>query len=58
MSVLPFAIIASFPARILFDGGNVDWLRVTHIVGVTGAMFLAMTFLWRAGLRAYSSASS
>ncbi len=55
-SILPFAVIVSFPTRALFQGFS--WPLVLHVVGVTVAALLAMGALWRLGLRAYASASS
>ena len=55
-SVLPFALITSFPARALFEQhpGTI----VLHMLVVTAALFLALQAFWRLGLRAYASASS
>ena len=51
-TVLPFGLMVSFPARILF--GDVQWQLLLHIAVLSGVVFL----FWRRGLRAYSSASS
>lgn len=56
VTCIPFAIIASYPARVLFEG--VTLARLAHIGGVILGMFLVMLWLWGKGLRAYSSASS
>jgi ABC-2 type transport system permease protein len=56
VSVLPLALIVSFPARALFDGPT--WTLVGHILGVTAASFAFMVWFWRRGLGAYASASS
>ena len=56
VSVLPFAVTASFPARILFEGPRPGLLL--HLAAVASGAFLAMLWLWRRGLRAYTSASS
>ena len=53
---LPFALVASFPARLLFDGPTLA--SAGYIVGVTAIAFLVAAGAWRLGLRAYSSASS
>ncbi len=56
VSFLPFALIVSFPALALFDG---TFGRVALHLGATCAAFFGIVLLaWRAGLRAYSSASS
>jgi ABC-2 type transport system permease protein len=54
--VLPFAVIASFPARILLDG--FDWKIVFHMFGITALFLVLLNVVWRLGLRSYSSASS
>ncbi|MBI4616225.1 MAG: ABC-2 family transporter protein [Planctomycetes bacterium] len=56
VSVLPFALIVSFPTRTLFEGISPGF--ALHMTGITAAAFAAMVFLWRRGLRAYASASS
>ena len=55
-TVLPFALISSYPVDSLFNG-EPGWTLI-HMVVVALAAFLAMNLFWRAGLRAYSSASS
>jgi len=55
-TVLPFCLMASFPARILLEG--VDLGLIAWIAGVTVLFTLVMLVFWSAGLRAYSSASS
>ena len=55
-TVLPFGLMVSFPARILFDG--VQWNILLHLATVTVALSVAVYLFWRKGLRAYSSASS
>jgi ABC-2 type transport system permease protein len=56
VSVLPFALIVSFPTRALFQGFQTSLLL--HMLGVTSVAFLMMVLLWRRGLRSYTSASS
>jgi ABC-2 type transport system permease protein len=54
--VLPFAVIASYPARILLEG--FDWQIAVHVLGVA-ALFVGIVIgVWTLGLRNYSSASS
>lgn len=56
MSLLPLAMVVSVPALALFEGA---WAwAVPAVLGATGTVFLAMSLLWRAGLRSYGSASS
>ncbi len=55
-SLLPFALIISFPTRVLFES-DVGGLAL-HVVLVTAGAFLALLAFWRLGLRAYASASS
>ncbi len=54
--VLPFAVMASFPARWFLEGGagGILW----HIGGVTLGLTVVAMVLWRLGLRSYASASS
>jgi ABC-2 type transport system permease protein len=55
-SILPFALIVSFPTRALFQQ---DVLPLAlHMLGVSAAAFLVLVVVWRLGLRAYASASS
>jgi ABC-2 type transport system permease protein len=54
--ILPFALIASFPARIFIEGFNVAIM--THLTLVTLGVWLTMLLVWKLGLRNYSSASS
>jgi ABC-2 type transport system permease protein len=56
VTLLPFALVASFPASLLFDG--LDWARLGHIALVTGLLFLFVLWFWNRALRSYSSASS
>jgi ABC-2 type transport system permease protein len=56
VTLLPFAVIVSFPTRALFEGDR--WPVVLHMVGVTAAGFLAVLAVWRAGVKSYVSASS
>jgi ABC-2 type transport system permease protein len=56
VSILPFALIVSFPAEALFEGFPLSIL--VHMLVVTAAAFGLLLFVWRRGVRAYSSASS
>lgn len=56
ISVLPFALMASFPARMFLE--KFDWLIAAHMLAVTVCFGFVLAGFWRAGLRAYSSASS
>jgi ABC-2 type transport system permease protein len=55
-SILPFALIVSFPTRALFEGSIGELLL--HMGAVTAAAFCVLVLLWKVGLRAYGSASS
>lgn len=56
VTILPFAVIVSFPTRALFEGFRAS--LILHMVAVTAAAFVIMKLLWNAGVKAYSSASS
>lgn len=56
LSVLPFALIISYPARLLFE--PFDYWKLIHLALVTAGMFATVLLVWRYALRAYSSASS
>jgi ABC-2 type transport system permease protein len=56
VTVAPFALMASFPARMLIDG--LDWWTLAHFAAVVAAFFGLLLLVWNLGLRAYSSASS
>jgi len=56
VTVLPFALICSFPARALFEGN--PWPVVFHLVGIASAAFVVALAMWRWGVRSYVSASS
>ncbi len=55
-TILPLALVASYPARILFEGA--DPVRLLELTAVTLGLSLLLAFVWRQGLRAYASASS
>lgn len=55
-TVLPFALIASFPTRLLIE--DFDWRILAHIFLVTGCLFAFTLWVWRRALATYSSASS
>lgn len=56
VSVLPFALISSFPTRALFDPDPLP--VVLHMLGVIAVMAVVANRAWSLGLRSYSSASS
>jgi ABC-2 type transport system permease protein len=56
VTILPFALIVSFPTRALFDGFSAG--LVLHMVTVTAGALIVMKVFWNAGVKAYSSASS
>lgn len=55
-TLLPFALIASFPSRIFLDG--FDAMTMLHLFLVSLSLWLLMLFVWKKGLQNYSSASS
>ena len=54
--ILPFALMASYPAKFLMEENQ--WHLLGVIFGVTTCFFLLVQVIWRLGLRNYSSASS
>ena len=54
--LLPFALIASFPARLFLE--KFDWPTFIHLAVVSIGLWIVMLFFWRKGLKVYSSASS
>jgi ABC-2 type transport system permease protein len=56
LTVLPLALVASEPARILFEGAS--GRELLQFGGVFVGMFALLGWLWGRGLRAYGSASS
>jgi ABC-2 type transport system permease protein len=56
VTILPFSLIASVPADVLFDG--LDLRTFLHVTVVTGLAFLFLVGFWRRALVSYSSASS
>ena len=57
VSILPFALMASFPTRILIEGDNMFPI-IIHMTLVAIILFFIMLFIWKRGIRSYSSASS
>ncbi len=55
-SILPFGIMASFPAALLLDGFK--WNIFIHFLDVLIGFSFLVNWFWNKGLRAYSSASS
>jgi ABC-2 type transport system permease protein len=55
-TVLPFALIASYPAHVLFEGPS--WGRVGQVVLVAAVGLGIVRWAWARGLRSYASASS
>ncbi len=56
VTILPFALIASKPAEVLFEG--VRWETLGHLALVTAVAFGLLVAFWKLALRAYSSGSS
>ena len=55
-SILPFGIMASYPATIFLEG--FDWMIVLQFFGVVLAFGVGMKWFWNKGIAVYSSASS
>ena len=56
VTAMPFCLMASFPARALFEG--LEWDVALHMAAVLAGFGVAIMLVWRSALRAYSSASS
>jgi ABC-2 type transport system permease protein len=56
LTALPFALLASVPAQVLFEGPK--WATFGLAVLVSCLFSLLVAIFWKQGLRAYSSASS
>lgn len=54
--ILPFALIASFPAKFFIEGFNKN--HFLHLVSVSLMLWIIVLLVWKKGLRSYSSASS
>lgn len=54
--ILPFGLIASFPARIFIEG--FDIYTFSHLTIVSFLLWITVLLVWRRGLKNYSSASS
>jgi ABC-2 type transport system permease protein len=54
--VIPFSVMASYPARFLLE--EFSWNVVFTIFGVAIVLFFVVLGIWKKGLRSYSSASS
>ena len=55
-SVLPIALISSFPSRLYLE--PFDWQILLHTLGVSAVFFTILILAWNRALRSYSSASS
>ncbi len=55
-TILPFSIMASFPAHVLFEGASPKILL--HMLTVFFIFVIIVNKFWQKGLNAYSSASS
>ncbi len=56
VSIMPFAIMSSFPARALFQENT--WEVAGYCVAVVLVLHFVMVKIWNFGLKSYSSASS
>lgn len=55
-SILPFGIMASYPAAVFLEG--FDWGKVSQFALVTLLFAVGMKWFWNKGIAVYSSASS
>ncbi len=55
-TIFPFIIMTSFPARWFF--GTLSWFEFSYAVGLSLLFLFITLFIWKKGLRIYSSASS
>lgn len=60
VSIAPYGLMASFPARVVLDeGGFLDKAKIIGWqVGVSMFFLLVISWVWKRGLKAYASASS
>ena len=56
LTIIPFAVVVSFPARMFFSG--ITWSLSLHMFAVLILMWTLVLFVWGRGIRNYSSASS
>lgn len=56
VTAMPFCLMASFPARAFF--GGLTWKLAGNFAGVLVFFWAAILWVWRMGVKAYSSASS
>ncbi len=56
VTIIPFSLMASFPARIAIEGISLP--TIAHALCASVWMFSLMLFVWRRALKIYSSASS
>jgi ABC-2 type transport system permease protein len=54
--IIPFSLIASFPARLFIEKFN--WITFLHLIGVSVLFWILMLTVWKKGIKNYSSASS
>jgi len=54
--LLPFSLIASFPARIFIE--KLQDMTLLHVIVMSSLLWFVMIQFWRLGLKNYSSASS
>lgn len=56
LTILPFSIMASYPTRFLIEDFNIK--IIVEILFASAFIYLFVYFIWKKGLRSYSSASS
>jgi ABC-2 type transport system permease protein len=56
LTVLPFALVVSFPARVFFEG--ITWQIALHMLIVLIVAWRLVFWVWNKGVTSYASASS
>jgi ABC-2 type transport system permease protein len=56
LTIIPFGLVVSFPARIFFDG--LTFNIALHMIAVLAIMWSIVFWIWNKGVKDYASASS
>ena len=55
-TIVPFALMTSYPCMLLFEGASATVLL--HTAAVLAGLLVALWLFWNRGLKSYASASS